>query len=201
MANANIQVYDDLIAAVAKYIKRQDLAAMIPDWIQFAEDYFDKKIYVTARRASYIATPLQAVFPMPSDVKQPIQAYMGGHELDFYPIGWDSQYAGGTARVISNGWQIIGNFISLSVPQLAQVFQLDYYQTLEGLSTTNESNWLLEDAPSIYLCGVLHEGFSYTRDVEKATYWLQKRDFMIESYIDDDTSSRHPAGQLTMRAG
>lgn len=201
MANPNIQNYDDLVAAVAKFIKRQDLAAMIPIFIQFAEDFFDRKIYVNARRAQFKLTPTSAVFPAPTDMNQPIIAYYGGRQLDYFPLGWDSQYAGGTVPMIGFGYQIIGNNISLSVPQLSSIFQLDYYQKLEGLSSTNESNWLLEDTPSTYLAGVLHEAFSYMRDEEKAAYWMQKRNAQMQVYIDDDVSSRYPAGPLTIRAG
>lgn len=197
----SVENYDGLVADVAKFLKRQDLTALIPDFVLFAESYFDKKIYTNARRASYIISPTQNVFPSPTDMKQPIQAYYQGRLLDYFPIGFESSYGGGNGNVLGNGYQFIGNFISLSVPTLGQQFRLDYYQTLEGLSSSNESNWLLEDAPDIYLAGVLHEGFSYVRDLEKAAYWLQKRDAAIEIYIDDDVSSRHPAGPLTIRAG
>jgi hypothetical protein len=203
MANANLQSYDDLIAAVPKYLKRQDLTAMIPDFIQFAEEYFDNfndLVAVNARRQQYIFTPSSAVFPAPTDMKQPIQAYMLGRLLDFYPIGWESQYAGGSVPQIANGYQIIGDNISVSVPQIG-LFQLDYYQKLEGLSPTNESNWLLEDSPTAYLAGVLHEAFSYTRDAQKSAYWMQKRDMAIDVYVKNDVSSRYPSGQLTIRAG
>lgn len=204
MADANIQSYDDLLAAVAKFAKRQDLTTMYPIFVQMAEEYFnlfDPLVQITARRSQYIITPTQAVFAGPTDMQQPIQAYMGGRILDFFPIGWESQYAGGSVPKIANGWQIMGNQISLSVPQLGEIFQLDYFQTLEGLSSTNESNWLLEDSPTSYLAGTLHEVFSYTRDIDKATYWLQKRDAAITTYVNNDLSSRHPAGQLTIRAG
>jgi hypothetical protein len=204
MPNVNIQDYDDLVSNVAKYIKRTDLAVMIPVFIQFAEDYFDKceeLFNVVPRRRSFQVTPTQTVFPGPTDMKAPIQAYMGGQLIDFFPISWDSSYANGNIPQIGRGYQILGNNISLSVPQLGQVFQLDYYQILEGLSETNESNWLLEDSPLIYLSGVLHEAFSYTRDAEKAQYWMAKRDSQIATYSDDEKRSQYPAGPLTIRAG
>jgi hypothetical protein len=203
MANPNIQNYDDLVAAVAKFIKRQDLSSMIPIFLQMAEEYFnnyDPLVSVTARRASFKYTPNQAVFPGPTDMQQPIQAYMAGILLDFYPTGFNSSYAGANYPQIANGYQIMGNTITVSVAQLG-LFQLDYYQKLESLSETNESNWLLEDSPTTYLAGVLHEAFSYMRDIEKASYWLQKRDAALQTYVDNDVSSRYPSGALTMRAG
>lgn len=205
MANPNIQVYDDLVAAVAKWLKRTDLSAQIPDFVQFAEEYFNNfsdLVAVNARRKQFIFTPTSSpIFNAPTDMEQPIQAYMGGRPLDFYPIGWESQYAGGTVPQIANGYQIIGSNIVLSVPQLGVVFQLDYYCSLNGLSTSNESNWLLQDSPTAYLAGTLYEAFSYVRDYQKAEYWKAKRDEALQTYIQNDVSSRYPAGQLTIRAG
>jgi hypothetical protein len=200
MANANLQDYDDLVAAVSKWIKRQDLVAMIPDWIQFAEEEFDYKIFVNARRARYIYSPTQAVFPAPSDMRKPIQAYMNGRLLDFFPIGYESQYAGGDVPIIANGYQIIGNQISVSVAQLT-TFQLDYYRILPGLSEANESNWLLQDTPTTYLAGVLFHAFSYMRDAEKAAYWESLKNSTMQLYIDSDIGNRTPEGQLTIRKG
>lgn len=198
-----IQSYDDLTSTVAKLIKRQDLSSMIPLFVQMAEEYFnnfDDLVEVTARRTNYLYTPSQNVFPGPTDMQQPIQAYMAGVLLDFYPTGFNSSYAGANYPQIANGYQIMGNTITVSVAQLG-LFQLDYYQKLEGLSSTNESNWLLEDSPTAYLAGVAHEAFSYMRDYEKAQYWLAKRDAAITTYVDNDVSSRYPSGTLTIRAG
>jgi hypothetical protein len=203
MPNATIQNYDDLVAAVAKIIKRQDLSSMIPIFVQMAEEYFnnyDSLQNVTARRATYKYSTNQAIFPGPTDMVQPIQAYMSGVLLDFYPSGFNSSYAGANYPQIANGYQILGKNIVVSVSQLG-LFQLDYYQQLEPLSETNESNWLLEDSPVTYLAGVCHEAFSYMRDFEKAQYWLAKRDSAIDTYVTSDISSRFPSGALTIRAG
>lgn len=204
MTNSTIQNYDDLVATVSKLIKRQDLSSMIPIFIQMAEEYFnnfDDLIEVKARFSTYKYTTTQATFPGPTDMQQPITAYLNGLLLDYYPTGFNSSYAGANCPAIANGYQIKGNNITLSVAQLG-LFQLDYYNTLEPLSETNESNWLLQDSPTAYLAGVAHEAFSYMRDYEKAQYWLAKRDAAITTYVDNDKSSRYPSqGGLTIRAG
>jgi len=198
---ASPQNYDQLLALAAKFLKRQDLTALMPTFVMFAEQYFNRKVMVSARRTSFSFTPSTNVFPLPSDCETPIQAYWGGRILDFFPRGFESGYAGGNSAVIANGWQIIGQNISLSVRDFDQLFRLDYYATLEGLSETNESNWMLEDCPDGYLGGLLHEAFSYVRDTQNATYWLQKRDAAISDYVDNDASNRRPDDQLTIRAG
>jgi len=197
-----IDSYNTLVSNVAAYLKRQDLSQVqIPNCIMMAEDFLEKKLYPNARRSTLNLTPTGPIFQAPSDMKKPIQAYYNGQPLDFFPIEWGSQYAGGQIPFIAHGYQIIGNTISLSVPQLGLPFQLDYYTELEPLSPMNQSNWLLEDAPSIYLAAVLKEGFKYIRDYQSAAIWETERDNMMQSYIDDYMNNRYPEAQLTIRAG
>lgn len=195
-----IESFDDLVTNMAFYMKRQDLSSLIPNFIQLAESTFDKTVYVKARRVSYIFTPLQAVNPLPSDWKRVIQVWVLGQQLDFFPSDWDSAYAGGTIPQISNGYQIVDNNLVLSVRQLA-LTQLDYYQTLEGLSTANESNWLLEAAPDVYLWGALSQAAIYMRDNTLLGTWSSLASAAMQQFVDDDTLSQRPESTLTIRAG
>ncbi|AQQ16970.1 hypothetical protein A8D61_00035 [Burkholderia cenocepacia] len=46
-----------------------------------------------------------------------------------------------------------------------------YYQELQGLSDSNESNWLLEDYPNLYLYATLLEATPYLIDDERIEVW------------------------------
>ncbi|EJO57290.1 hypothetical protein BURMUCF2_A1476 [Burkholderia multivorans CF2] len=46
-----------------------------------------------------------------------------------------------------------------------------YYQELQGLSDANESNWLLEDNPNLYLYATLLEATPYLIDDERIEIW------------------------------
>lgn len=192
--------YSDLQTRMGQYLKRQDLNALLPDFIAQAEEWFDRNVYSKSRRSSYLFTPGQSVFPMPSDCKQPIKVWYDGLPLDFYPTGFSSGYANGK-QGFWNGYQIEGDSIIISVAQLGQKFQLDYYMTLEPLSDTNESNWLLEDSQTLYLFGALTQAAIYVRDQVKLTEWMGLRDQILEDINDDDDRAQRPTDTLVIRAG
>lgn len=196
-----IQNYSDLVTKMGQFLKRQDLVPLLPDFIMLAEMYFDKTIYTKARRSSFVQTPSAMTVALPNDCKRVVRAYWAGKPLDFYPNDYQSAYANGSSDQIGQGYQINGDTLALTVPQLGQVLQVDYYQTLEPLSTANVSNWLLLCGPEIYLYGALHEAATYTRDDTRMQLWQQKRDAAIQVLVDDDKRSRTPEQSIVMRRG
>jgi hypothetical protein len=190
-----IQSYSDLKTSMGKWLKRADLAATMPDFIMFAEQHFDRKVKTRARRTNFAVTPSTTTVALPSDWGRVISAQYNGHDIGFFPASSD-------VRKIYCGYQIVGDSLILTVPQLGQKLSIDYYVLIEPLSDTNQSNWLLEDAPDLYLAGSLFEAFSYVRDEQAKGFWQAKRDQLIQDILDDDAESKTPEDQpLVMRAG
>lgn len=199
----SILSYSDLQTNVAAYAKRQDLSALIPTFISLAEEWFNRELKVKARRTSFLVTPTQPNVAIPSDSQKIIKVWYGGLQLDFFPPSFNSSYAGGPlqAQDFWNGYQIDGDTLTLGVPQMGQVLQIDYYQQLEPLSDTNVSNWLLEDGQTAYLFGTLMQLAIYTRDLTSLQLWQTLRDQAIASMEQDDDESQRPDDPLTIRAG
>lgn len=194
-----IASYSDLQTSMKRWLKRADLSDLFPDFIMLAEAHFDRTIYTRNARATFQITPGSPRVSLPSDWRRVIRAYYGGATLAPFPADFDSAYAGSSNQPIAFGYQIQGSTLTLSVPQLGQALRLDYYTVIEPLSDTNQSNWLLEDAPDVYLFGALHEAAVYTRDDARATLWGQKRDAAVGELIDDDTAAKVPEQPLTIR--
>lgn len=194
-----IASYSDLQASMKRWLKRADLGDLFPDFIMLAEAHFDRVIYTRNARTTFQITPSTPKVNLPADWRRIVRAYYAGAVLAPFPADFDSAYAGGAEQAIGFGYQIQGNAMTLSVPQLGQVLRLDYYTVIEALSDTNQSNWLLEDAPDAYLFGALHEAAVYTRDDARATLWGQKRDAAIGELIDDDNAAKVPEQPLTIR--
>jgi len=208
-----IQSYADLQSAVGAWLKRPDLiASQVPNFIMLAEQLFERKIYTRARRANYTTTPTDSLVELPSDWCKIIRAYYNGRTLPFFPNDLESSYAGGPNNAIRFGYQLQGDNMTLSVSGnstgfgnnndgllVPGVLSIDYYTVLESLSTANTSNWLLEDAPDLYLAGALFEGFMYVLDAQIASFWQGRRDQAIQDLIDDDSFSRTPEQPLVRR--
>jgi hypothetical protein len=193
--------YAQLQTLMGQYMKRQDLNNLIPSFISLAEEWFDDNVYTRARRDTYTFALLQNVVQLPSDWKRVIKAYYNGNNLDFMPMEFNSAYAKGNPNNIYNGYQIIGDNVSISVQDLGGICQIDYYTTLEPLSDTNTSNWLLEDSPNTYLFGSLYQAGIYMRDDARAQQWMMLRDMAIQSKVDADERAKSVEAPLTIRAG
>lgn len=189
-----ISSFSDLKTSMQKWLKRPDLAAMFPDFVLLAEQHFDRTIKTRARRSHFAITPTTSYVSLPSDWGRVIKAKYGGKDFEFFPASTDE-------RRIYCGYRILGDKLAMTVPQLGQKLDLWYYIAIEGLSDSNQSNWLLEDAPDIYLWGSLAEGADYIRDSESRGKYIARRDAAIAEFIDDDAEAKTPEDQpLDMRA-
>ena len=114
--------------------------------------------------------------------------------------GTSTAYTATSSQGFASLAALDGNMLRLRVPQLGEKLVLEYFVVIEPLSESNRSNWLLEDAPDIYLAGCLHEAFSYIRDDDRTAFWMNKRDMTIQEFIDEDAESKTPTEQpLVMR--
>lgn len=199
-----IASYSDLQTRMGNYLKRGDLAALIPDFIMMAEEWFDKNVFTRARRESFIITPNQPLVQLPSDWVRVLDVWYGGTPLQFRGAGNTSAYAGGQIPSSRGFYQIIGNtlsYIGVNNDPNSKL-QIDYYASLEGLSDTNTSNWLLEDSATCYLFGSLMHAAAYVRDQTQLAIWQGFRDDAIQIMVDDDQAAKTPVeGILQIVAG
>lgn len=199
----SIESYDDLQARMALYLKRQDLAALIPDFIMLAEEQFDNTIFTRARRDSFIITPYDYTLQLPSGWKRVIDVWYDSKQLQFRGPGVTTAYSGSSTPDAYGIYQIVGNTLAFSASsaQLGALLQIDYYDTLEGLSDTNESNWLLEDSPTTYLFGSLVQAAIYARDDQRLQLWSTLMDQAIAAMLTSDGLSQTPEnGPLVISA-
>jgi hypothetical protein len=57
---------------------------------------------------------------------------------------------------------------------LADKVELVYYSLYPQLSPNNNSNWLLQVAPELYLCGMMYYASMFVRDEEQVGYWRER---------------------------
>ena len=58
-------------------------------------------------------------------------------------------------------------------PNATTDFELLYYQKLPALSSSNADNWLLLEAPDVYLYGALLHSAPYLADDQRVAVWAQ----------------------------
>lgn len=167
----SIATYAELQTAVAAWMNRTDLTAVITDFIRLAESRI--KTLTNARQTEAEATLACVVgastIALPSDYKAPVALWLGT-EREALP----QRLAEDLPTSSSNGrpqyWAIDGTNLRFNCPaDSAYSVALRYRQTL-ALSNANATNAILTDYPDVYLFGALVEAAAYTMD-DRAAAW------------------------------
>lgn len=195
----SITTYSELKTAVANWTKRTDLASVSGDFVTLAETKLNRRLRCwqqeTAFASSSIASGLVA---RPADLvafkslnnntncKTPIEQ----KSLEFVTANSSDgsvpmYYAWETSNIRFN-------------TQSGTVFGV-YYSTIDALSDSNTTNWLLTLAPDIYLAAVIAESYYYQLDETRATFWEGRRDQLIEELQVRDKEDRLSGNSLVMR--
>jgi hypothetical protein len=192
--------YADLQTSVGRWLKRTNLNDSIPDFIALAEVKLNNRLRVRQMRTSFSVTPTQPFITLPGNYQEAIKLTYGTTALDFLSENLATIDMNQNCDVTQ--YTIAGNQIwLLGVIDSTSKFTMSYYAAIEALSTTNTSNWLLEDAPNIYLYAALIEAEPFIKNDQRIAMWVQ----MLQSALDDiesnDDSGQHSGSSLTMRAG
>jgi hypothetical protein len=192
------QSYSDLQASVARWLKRNNLSDAAPDFIALAEARLNRKIRVRQMRTWYTVTPTQQFITLPGDYNEAIRLTYGDQKLDFRSEDSAEQWM--EERGFGNEYTIAGNRIwLLTAVDGTTKFTLHYYQQIEALSTSNTSNWLLEDAPDIYLYASLLEAEPYIKNDERIAVWTAALTTALQDLEDNDQSGQYSGSALTMK--
>src|SRR5574340_1768055 len=203
-----IQTYDDLIANVAGWLNRGDLAAVIPTFVSLFEAQFNKDPRGRIQKSVVIASANIAneLSPVPSNYIQMQNLRIPGSQSN--PDGLDlltpQQVGQFRARYNVAGeplyYAIIGTQLRLlPIPDQQYTFEMEYFSKLPALSASNETNWLLADRPDIYLYGSLLQAEPYLKNDERIPVWRGLYDSAMEALNTTDDRALFSGATLKMR--
>lgn len=174
--------YSGLIGAIAGWLHRADLAANIPDFIALAEARIarDLRLREQLAKASLVCVAGQREISLPTD-------YLESENLSITIAGVvrsptyvtpevaDVRFPLGAGTGAPASFTVLGtNLLMLPAPDAAYAVSLDYYARLPALSATNPSNFLLRNAPGVYLWGALAEAAPFIADDQRVAVWEAK---------------------------
>lgn len=171
-----IGTYDQLKAAIADFLNREDLTAVIPTFISLAEADISRMVRdfrMEKRSTAQVDTQYSA---LPNDWVETIRV----------------QLANTSARVelASNGMlaelrqkrndqpgtpthfaHTAGGLELYPTPDAEYTVEILYYSKIPALATEAQTNWLLTAAPDVYLYGALIQSAPYLKDDQRAVVW------------------------------
>ena len=189
--------YDSLVSTVEQYLERNDVSVVsqIPVFISLAEFAIAQQIKTLGQIevASGVMQAGNPVIQKParwrktvsmsvtvSGKKQPV--YLRKYE---YLTEYNSQSVAGVP--LYYGDYDYDNFYVSPTPDQAYPFEVLIYQRIQPLSSTNQTNWITNNAPNAMLFGTLLEAVVYLKDDARQIF-QQKYDAAMAALKTEDIS-------------
>jgi len=200
-----ISTYTDLKTSVASWLNRDDLTSVIPDFISLAEAGINRDLrhYKMIERAD--ATLDSRYVQMPTDWMETVRFSITSGDTyrlelvsrdDMLEYRQKTANASGRPRFYAN----IGDTIEVfPTPDADYTMQLQYYAKTPALSDSNASNWLLLDAPDVYLYGTLIQSAPYLQDDARTQTWAALYAAALQSLQKASDDTRFAGSGLRMR--
>lgn len=200
-----IETYSQLKTSVADFLNRDDLTSVIPTFISLAESQINRDIrhWKMEKRAT---GQLDSEYSkIPTDWLETIQLHVTGSGTS--PIKLASRETIADKRYKNSdlsGTPLLychsdSSFELWPTPDEAYTIELLYYGKLDALSDSNADNWLLLDAPDIYLYGTLIHSAPYLQEDGRASTWAQLYSAAVEKLNLASERSRMSGSGLTMK--
>jgi hypothetical protein len=200
-----ITTYAELKSSIANWLNRDDLTSVIPDFISLTEAGINRDLrhYKMINRVD--ATLDSRYVQMPADWLETVRfGITSGTTYRLELVSRDDmlEYRQNTSDIagIPKFYANIGDTIEVfPTPAAEYQMQLQYYAKTPALSDSNTTNWLLTDAPDIYLYGSLIQAAPYLNDDARAETWAALYSAAMQSMQKASDDTRFAGSGLRMR--
>ena len=198
-----LSTYSDLKTAVADFLNRDDLTAIVPTFISLAEAQIDRDVRHWRMESRSAITLNSEYVNLPSDWIETISLSAGNTK----PIRLASRQAISSKRVGNedvSGTPYLyahaaGQIELFPTPHESYAGEIHYYAKIGALSNANTSNWLLLNYPDAYLYGSLIHSAPYLQEDERSGIWAQLYSAAVQKINQSSESSKMSGSGLTMK--
>lgn len=155
----SLSTYADLKSAIATWVNRTDLTSVIPDFVRLTESDIRNDVRVQAMEqfssgtltGETLAHPARFLFARRLVVGSLPYTYVTSERYQ------DLSYARATDLVFTS----IGQSLYILNGKSGDDYSLIYTQAFAALSADSDTNWLLTNAPDVYLYGACKHAATY----------------------------------------
>ena len=199
----SIANYTELQTAVANWLDRDDLAARIPEFISLCEARFNRTLRLRAMET--LDTTVSTVGGTSTIALPTGYVQMRDFHLTTSPLT-QLQYLSPEMMIRLNSgsqsgkpltYTIIADTIRLGpTPDSAYTTSMLYYKTFDALSGIAPTNWVITNAPDVYLYGTLLEAEPFLMNDARTQLWAQALKESINTLQEQDNKDRHSGSVL-----
>ena len=195
--------YGALKQSIANWADRDDLGSFIPDFIALCEARFNRELRLRSMEQKEYANTIggQANYALPTNFLQ-----MREFRLNTNPTvslryvspeiyeSWDL----GSGQPAC--YTIIANEIRLG-PVPAGVYEMEmlFWRKFPNLNGVTPTNWMLQNAPDVYLYGSLLELEPFIQNDQRIAVWAAGYQKAISDIQLQDDKDRHSGSALTVQ--
>ena len=200
--------YTNLQSTIADFLNRDDLSAVIPTFIQLAEAQVMREIrhWKMEARTSGQQTGGDEYMQIPNDWLETIRMHITDSGTS--AITLTSRAAMADIRAKNENVSTVlpylychadSQFELYPTPTDTTNIELLYYQKIPALSASNVTNWLLEDAPDVYLYGSLLHSAPYLAEDARVAVWAQMYSAAVQNVNNASEQARYSGSGMTLK--
>lgn len=200
MALAN---YTDLKASVANWLHRDDLVSQIPDFIALCEAAFNRKLRIRAMETQTTLSTVASTrgVTLPTRYRQMKRIYISGDAQKLTFVSTEEMYQRYTTNGRPKVYSIEGESVLFGpIPNAVYSVPINYFAAFQALSDSNATNWVLTNAPDVYLYGTLAAAEPHIVNDERLAMWKSLYGEAIAALQTEDDRDRASGTALTMRS-
>ena len=202
-----LNTFTALKASIADFLNRDDLTAVIPDFISLAEAQINRDVrhWKMEARSSGQQTAADEYMQIPSDWVETIRLHLTGTGTSVVNlVSRDSMADKRAGAEDTAGTPIMythadSQFQLYPTPSVDTNFELLYYQKLDALSDSNSDNWLLLDSPDVYLYGALLHSAPYLAEDQRIAIWAQMYSASVQRLNEVSEDARYSGSGLKLK--
>ena len=193
-----VMTYDDLTSTVLQYLEREDVAVVnaIPTFISLAEFEISQEIKTLGQLQVVEATMTTAnpVLQKPARWRKTVSMNVSVNgvyqpvllrKYEYLKNYWnDASKTDVPLYYADTDWD---HWYLAPTPSTAFSFECLYYERIAPLSSTNQTNWLTQNAPNAMLFGTLLQAMPFLKN-DQRTIFQQKYTEAIQALKAEDIS-------------
>ena len=197
-----ISNYTELKTAVANWLDRDDLTDRIPEFIALAEARFNRVLRLRSMETKETASTVagQRNLALPASYIQMRNFQVNSSPLTTLsyvtPEIYDRVWGGSTSGT-PKFYTILANEVSFGpIPDTVMEVEMLFYKKFDNLSVSTTTNWLITNAPDIYLYGSMLEAEPFIMNDERVPLWAQALQQGVSDLQEQDNKDRHSGSAL-----
>ncbi len=150
-----IGTYGQLKTAISSWLKRSDLTDIIPDFIGLAESNISRDVRCRAMEQIATGTLTTTTLTLPTRFLEARNVSLNGYPQKYVTPQEYAEQADWTA----GNYTVKGELFYFQ--SSTATYSIDYWQAFEPFAADGDTNWLLTNAPEVYLWAALAEAKTY----------------------------------------